>query len=96
MTGIFIRRWPFEDIDTQGEYYVTMKVEIRAASPGTSKISGKLPEAGRRQRRISLVVSEEAWPCEHFDLGLPLCERMHVCCYKPSQFGILCYAALGN
>lgn len=95
MTGVLIRIWPFEDIDIQGEYHVTMKVENEATSQGVSKISGKPPEAEKRQKiKISLLVSEEARPCQHFDLGLLLCERIHFYCYKPSHSAVHFYAAL--
>ena len=48
-----------------------------AANQGIPKIASKLPEARKRKGRIPLQVSEGAWLCQHFYLGLLASELWH-------------------
>lgn len=64
MTAILIRRWPFEDRETQGEHYMNMEDWSNASTrQGTTKIASKSLEARKRQGRILVQVSEGIWPC---------------------------------
>lgn len=43
-----------------------------STSQRMARIWSKPPEARKRQRRIPLWVSKEAWPCQHLDFELPV------------------------
>lgn len=72
MTGILIRRWPYEDqTHRENATWRQQRLELGSGKPRKAKDGQLITRSQKELERIPLHVSERSPPCQHLDFRPP-------------------------